>query len=384
MRIVHWYPNFLGGGGVATAVAGLALAQRDAGAEVRIAAADEGAVPLYGGLHDAHELLLSWQPTWKRAVGPLVVRGLPRSVRDELRSFAPDIVHIHGEFNPDNLWTRRLAPAVLVLSPHGAFDPVVFAKSRRRLKRGYVALARRLLYERLAAFHALSPREESHVRGVVPTASPYVVPQGGGPVGDVASLEAHSPDAQTELVFVGRVDVYTKGLDLLLAALARVVARGVAVHLTLVGPDWRGGRQQVEGLVARLGLENAVTLTGELAPPEVAARIDRADCAVLVSRHEGFPLSATEALIRGKPLVLSRETGQASYQEIASAEHVLIVAPEVGEIEHALLRVSDERARLLEQAASARTHLAAFFSWRRAARSHLDNYRAVLELSAPD
>src|SRR4051794_26409839 len=49
MRVVHWYPNFLAGGGVANSVLALADAQAAAGAETWIAAFAHDA-PIYGPL----------------------------------------------------------------------------------------------------------------------------------------------------------------------------------------------------------------------------------------------------------------------------------------------------------------------------------------------
>lgn len=382
MRVLHWYPNFLGGGGVANAVLGLATAQARAGAEVRIAVADEGSRgPYTPSAEDVGDLLLSWEPRWRRTLGPLVLRGIPERLRRDVRAFSPDVVHAHGEFNPDNVWPIRFsgAEALLVLSPHGAFDPAVFRKGRERAKALYARIARRVIYERLDAFHALSPREAEHTREVAPACTVYVVPQGGGPAASVpARGSCPEHDGAVELLFVGRLDVYTKGLDLLLHALAGVTRSApVSARLTLVGPDWRGGRARLERLASALGIEDAVVFTGAVRAPEVARLLDRADCCVVASRHEGFSLSATEALVRGKPLILSRETGHASYPEIAELPHVLLVEPEVADIERAICAVAGDCARLRAQAARHQPRVAHFFSWERVAARHLDAYASL-------
>jgi glycosyltransferase involved in cell wall biosynthesis len=379
LRVLHWYPNFLGGGGVSGAVLGLAVAQAENGAEVRIAAADEGGGRLYGDLPaTAEHLLLKWSPTWRRALGPLVVRGLPRSLREDVAAFAPDLVHAHGEFNPDNLWTTRLEPrAPVVLSPHGAFDPTVFRKTRRRSKAIYARVAAALLYRRLVSFHALSPREEAHVRAVAPGAPAYVLPQGGGPAAAFAASPPPAPGPATRFVFVGRLDVYTKGLDLLIRALAELEPTPAA-HLTLVGPDWRGGKAEVEALATRLGARSKLTFAGELQPREVAAIVDDAHCVVLTSRHEGLSLSATEGLVRGKPLILSKETGHASYPEVYTSKHVTLVDPDVADIVRALRAFMSRRDELVDHARDAAPELARFFSWPRIGRAHLDTYERLL------
>jgi glycosyltransferase involved in cell wall biosynthesis len=375
VRVLHWYSNFLHGGGVANTVLGLALAQARAGAEVRIAAAEKDGETLYGSLSEADELLVTWKPTWQRQLGSMVWRGLPRSLRDEIAAFRPEVVHAHAGYNPDNLWAVRVAaPEAAVMSLQGAFEPGVFEKSKGRSKRVYIRLERRFLYSRLDALHALSPREAELARSSAPAVRTYVLPQGGGPA-VVAPPTPRKADGTTlEIVYVGRLDVFTKGLDLLLRALAEVIPEDPDIRVTLVGPDWLGGRPRLEQLAEELGIRHAVTLTGSVTGEEVARRVDAADAVALPSRHEGFSLSATEALVRGKPLVLSRETGHASYPEIAGAAHVLVVAPEVGEIAGALRALRERRDELRAAAEAQQRDLAEFLSWDRVAREHLAAY----------
>lgn len=378
MRVLHWYSNFLHGGGVSNTVLGLALAQARAGADVRIAAADEGETALYGSLSEADELVLRWTPTWRRQLGSLVWRGLPRSLREEIAAFAPDVVHAHAGYNPDNLWAVRVAdPSAAVMSLQGAFEPGVFTKSKRRSKRAYVRLERRFLYSRLDAIHALSPREAELARTSAPGVRSYVLPQGGGPAAAAPATRPERSNPTTELVYVGRLDVYTKGLDLLLRALAQTLPEWPSVRLTLVGPDWLGGRARLEALADELGVTHALTLTGALPGEEVARLLDASDCLALPSRHEGFSLSATEALVRGKPLILSAETGHASYPEIADAPHVLVVRPDAAEIAGAI-RLLCERRDELQAAAEERKHVfAEFLSWDRVAVEHLARYEQL-------
>src|SRR2546422_6932998 len=49
----------------------------------------------------------------------------------------------------------------ILLSPHGAFHPVLLRKGKRSLKSLYIALAKYLLYRKVV-FHALTPMEEVH------------------------------------------------------------------------------------------------------------------------------------------------------------------------------------------------------------------------------
>lgn len=384
MKVLHWYPNFLGGGGVANAVLGLAQAQAQLGAKVAIASAIPDGPPLYQTIDARQDVdVFAWEPAWRFRLGNLQVRGLPRSVLVRLKGFAPDVVHIHGEFNPDNLWVPRLFSCPLVLSPHGAFHPIVLQKSRRCGKRVYLSLARRWLYRHLRAWHALSPAEADHIKAVLPKAQVYCLPQ--GPSVHVMAEERAGRVSQdrtrdhVSFVFVGRLDVYTKGLDLLIQAFAKALreVQGIRLKLTLVGPDWRGGRALLMQLARDLGCASAVRFTGALPGEAVRHEVAGSDIYVHVSRHEGFPLALTEALVLARPAIVSREVGTVSFPEVRSLPHLRIVAPDADQVAEAM---TDFALRWEELDMMAKVHLRtlrAFFSWERIARGHLETYRRL-------
>lgn len=374
MRILHWYPNFLAGGAVAATVQRLAAAQAAEGATVAIASAASAGEALY----DPDELdeavsLLRWQPRWSIEAGGIRLRGLGRRDRRRLRDFGADVVHVHGTFIPDNLRLPFLFDGPIVLSTHGSLHAAIFEKSRRLAKRAYVQLAKALYYRHLDAIHALTPIDAGYIQRVMPDKPLYCVPHGSG--NPVAPAPA-APHEGTRLLFVGRLDVYTKGLDVLIDAFAAARPRLPApATLTLVGPDWKGGRARLEAQAARLGVADAVHFSGSLPGTRVARYLEQADVYVQLSRHEGFSLSVTEALLSAKPAVLCVETGLASYPQIAGLPHVRTVPNEApAAAAEALVALAGQAADLQQQAARYHAQLEAFFSWRRAAAAHLDAY----------
>jgi hypothetical protein len=102
MRILHWYPNFLGGGATANAALGLAKAEARLGAKVSIAAAEALKASLYGSITEnisSDVELIHWKPTWVIRQGTFVLRSLPLKARQTVTRWQPQVVHIHGEFN---------------------------------------------------------------------------------------------------------------------------------------------------------------------------------------------------------------------------------------------------------------------------------------------
>ena len=384
MNVLHWYANMLHGGGVASAVAGIAAAQARLGAHVTIAAAESRDGPLYEPIPaDAGVEVLTWRSHVDVRAGTQQLRLMALGERARLRGLRPDVVHVHGEFNVDNLWAPAVFGRPTIVSPHGAFHPVVLAKSRRLAKQAYLAAERRIGRDRIVLFHALSPMERDHTTAIHPTAEVYCVPQGPAPtfraVADTRPAGAPRSTRTTTYAFVGRLDVFTKGLDILLDAFA--MAQGAVgdtdLRLVLVGPDWKHGRAWLEQRVRQLGIADRVRFAGSLTASGVAAELSAADCYVQLSRHEGFPLSVVEALTAGKPAILSDAIGTVSYDEVARLPHVMIVPTDAVTAAHALANMADRCSELRNAAEQCHDAVIEFFSWDRAALLHLEAYARV-------
>ena len=379
MRVLHWYPNFFAGGGVANAVLGLAVSQARLGAEVAVAAATPSGPPLYETMSGGGAVtLVEWRPRWTVRAQGCLLRGVPHDAARRLQAAAPDVVHIHGEFNPDNFWVPRLFTCPVIVSPHGTFHPEVIRKSRRAAKRVYLAAARRMLYRRVGAFHALSAFEAEYVRRLVPGGRVYCAPQGPNVLAAaVATGERPRPwDGAVRLAFVGRLDIYTKGLDLLLEAFADAGRRvpGAGLELMLVGPEWRGSLTWLQRRAQVLGVAPRVRFAGALTASQVAAALREADVYIQLSRHEGFPLSVSEALLVGKPAILSAAVGPVAYAEIAALPHVRVVPPSAQEAADAVVEFVRRLPELQQAAERSLPEVREFFSWERAARLHLEAY----------
>jgi glycosyltransferase involved in cell wall biosynthesis len=380
VRIVHWFPNFLAGGGVANAVLGLANAQAAAGADVSIASlAHDRAI--YGSQQlDQRVRLTSWEGGTARGIGGLRIHAMrPASMR-ALRAMEPDVVHVHAEFNPDNWWPPRIWRCPLVLSPHGAFHPAVRQRGARA-KWLYAAVAQPLLYARATRLHALSPAEARDIRAALPDAVTYCVPQGPSP--SLRSCETSGvvrDDGPVSFMFVGRIDVQVKGLDVLIEAFARAVrASGSAVpaRLALVGPDWRGGIASMRDLARNLGVEELVDFHGTVPADRIGGLIGGCDVYVQLSRNEGSPLSLNDALVLGKPAIVSDRIGTVSSPEVARLPHVSVVEPSPDQAARAIEAALHDLDGLRAAARAARGEIASFLSWERAAVQHLETYAQI-------
>ncbi len=104
-----------------------------------------------------------------------------------------------------------------------------------------------------------------------------------------------------DVLFVGRLELHPKGLDLLLTAWATAAPQlGARLVLAGTGPD----RERIEQLIASLGVEDSVELVGWVSGQAKRDLVRSARLVVVPSRHETFGLVAVEALAGGTPVVI--------------------------------------------------------------------------------
>jgi glycosyltransferase involved in cell wall biosynthesis len=263
---------------------------------------------------------------------------------------------------------------------HGALFPQALRRGRAK-KAAFSLFFERRYLNQARFIHAVSPHEIDGIRrfGVI---RPIVtVPNGLPPDSDVpasnpGALLADHPACQgaTLFMFVGRLDPWQKGLDLLLDAFARATLP--EAKLVLVGPDWRGSRAELERRAESLGISSKVVFTGPAFGKDRANLLAAADVFVHPSRWEGLSLSVLTAAVAGKACLITREADPLG--ELGRARAATIVEPNVSSIADGLRRSASigagERQIMGERAHDV---AAAHFTWPAIAAKLLDAYRGT-------
>ena len=140
----------------------------------------------------------------------------------------------------------------------------------------------------------------------------------GAPTPHASSGEAplQLPRGVSVVGLVGRLQPW-KGQDRLLQAQLILRERGLAFHLVIVGGDsYRLSPAYAESLprlVSRLGLEDSVTMTGEV--PDAGPYIEQMDILVNASDPEPFGIVLLEAMARGVAVVAVDSGGPGEFIE---------------------------------------------------------------------
>ncbi len=98
-----------------------------------------------------------------------------------------------------------------------------------------------------------------------------------------------------------------KGYDQILQALPEIQRHIPQIHYVLVGKG--SDRPRIEQLVAKLNLQQAVTLTGFIVDDELCDHYNMCDVFAMPSKGEGFGIVYLESLACGKPTVGGNQDG---------------------------------------------------------------------------
>ena len=105
------------------------------------------------------------------------------------------------------------------------------------------------------------------------------------------------------------------------------------VHFTLAGTGPL--LPALQRTVIELGLENHVTFAGLLSKPRVRDLIHKSDAAILLSTHEGSPISVKEVLACGKPVIVN-DVGDLSEYVIPGKNGYIVNPANPGEVATAI------------------------------------------------
>ena len=108
------------------------------------------------------------------------------------------------------------------------------------------------------------------------------------------------------VLFVGRMHKI-KGCDLLIEAFARTAKKHDDLHLLMVGPDQSSWALELKEQAKNLDISLRITWTGMLQGDDKWSAFHAAEVFCLPSHHENFGVVVAEALVCGKPVLISNK-----------------------------------------------------------------------------
>ena len=213
------------------------------------------------------------------------------------------IFHFHGAFIYQfSRMAKMIRKAGLkyVINLHGGYNRV--ALERSKLKK----IVYHWLVDRKYLNHAkfIQIIGKSEIEGLLDykiKTKVILIPNGQNKIRSVVGESNH-----LQFVYCGRIDVKTKGLDILFNGFALSLRNGLKANLKIIGDG--GDLMQLKQLANKLEITDEVEFCGALYGDDKWEVISNSTALILASRNEGLPGVVLESLGLNIPVIVSEET----------------------------------------------------------------------------
>jgi glycosyltransferase involved in cell wall biosynthesis len=233
--------------------------------------------------------------------------AIPNGIEDALKASKSDTVfHLHGGFIPVFYSISKLMKKYgrkFVFTPHGSYNRIAWQKSGFS-KRIYFQLFELPMLKNAAIVHVLGKSESEGLNflhsGLPIQRAPY-----GFEIAQNNSV-IYKSEEDYLIGFCGRIDIYTKGLDVLFESFAKFALQNSNAKLWIIGDG--SERPKLEMFANRLGVSHKVVFHGSKFGEEKDKLIAQLNLFVHPSRNEGLPTAVLEALSMGISCLISEAT----------------------------------------------------------------------------
>ena len=192
---------------------------------------------------------------------------------------------------------------------------------------------------------------------------------------DLFKPRPNRPRKPNQIMATASADTPTKGLQVLLPAVADLIAAGKHIKVVLIGKPKQGG--DTEQLIRKLGLEPHIRWYRDLEQERIVDLYAESTLAVVPSLYEGFGLPAVEAMACGIPLICS--DGGALAEVVGDAARV-VPAGNISALTAALADLLENVAAREELSQRGRARAQSEFSWQVCAQRLTAYYQSVMSL----
>ncbi len=299
-----------------------------------------------------------------------------RALAEVVKSFQPDVIHVHGVFVPLHCAavlcaTRRNIP--VVISVHGMLEPWLW-KQRGPfyywLKRFYWNVMMKPAVKLASYVHVITQQEADTLTKEFPRVPQILISNAI----DLTEYSAQqiTPDAERYILFLGRIHP-KKGIDLLIAAFAAMKSSGC--RLLIAGSDHSVEyTNHLKKMVRERDLQDKVSFLGGVFGEEKFSLIARAWVVTVPSYSDVVALVNLEAAASFTPTITTNMTGLSDWSESGG----LLIDPDVTQLtlalEQALSWTLEER---LARGLQSRRFVAERYSWDVIGKRWLDTYKKI-------
>ena len=291
--------------------------------------------------------------------------NIPAAMKKDIQNNLPDVVfliqgHLLHNFGVSQFLSKRVIP--YVFSPSGAYVPYLMNKKNKVVKELWRNFFELRILNNAKVIRTYSKTQEDYIRAYGGKRPFFELLEGIYEPTLPKKIKPYSfLGNQINLVYLGRIDFYGKGLDQLLKAMEEVIRKNLSVKLHLFGP-FASPEDEIllKGALKELD-PKFISYQGPIYGEEKYGMLSKADLFVYPSRFEGIPRSIRESLYFGVPVLVTPETNFAEYVEAYKAGYSCLC--EAASIFEAIERFGLERDKDLKS--NAKKLLQDRYTWSR-------------------
>lgn len=240
---------------------------------------------------------------------------IDEKLKDKIVSFKGSnvIFHIHGGFIIDFFFIAKIIRKNgfnFIFTPHGCYNTVAMEKSKFQ-KMIFLKLFDGFIINAAWKLQCLGKSEMTNLTKLGFSRNLALIPNGQN-LGDLSYKFTHKYKSNSLVFgFVGRIDTYHKGLDLLIKGFINYIKGRGTGDLWVIGDG--PGLDLLKSIVLKKELNSRIKFFGSIFGNEKLELISLFDVFVHPSRYEGFPMSVLESAGLGIPLLVSKETNFEDY-----------------------------------------------------------------------
>lgn len=299
-------------------------------------------------------------------------------VGTEIDKYAPDIVIFHSVYFWDYLRIARLLNSRKIpylIQLHGALSHQNYKKSFIKKYIANILFFHRFIRKAVSIIYLNN--EELKETVVTKWNKNFLIIPNGCEIHP--QIYTHSIyDKKIVFLFVGRIDIHHKGLDLLIDAF-RFINRFERCQNIILQIYGTGNDKDITRLNEMItGFEDTIKFNGGIYGQKKIDAIHLADVFVHTSRYEGMPMSVLEALGCGIPCLLTPGTNMAQIVEEAGCGWATDPIPEkIAEKIISVANIIKGQKHVLAQNA---INLAKCYSWEKIADLSIEQYKQLINV----
>lgn len=290
----------------------------------------------------------------------------------------PDLVVFHEIYripflNLSKELIQKKIPYIII--PHGGLTKE--AQHQKKIKKiiGNMLLFNKYIYS-ANAIQFLSLSEEKRSKRFIK--KQQIIISGSGIEFPDIQYKIHTP---LRIVFIGRYDIYFKGLDLLLDSINMIASKlnKESVKVELYGIGNKNDEKYIRTYLKKNNMYNICQVNGPVFDHDKDNVLKNTDIFVQPSRSEGQPLGIIEALAYGIPVIITPGTGL--IEDVNKYHYGYGTDFNTKRLAETILTAVKEKEKLITMSKNARLYAKNNYDWKVIINKLLIDYEKIIRRS---